>query len=91
MLLPHPVNRSVELSDPSDSLPKHKNDFGQVYDLEDPSPYFTALQPADYRMPEVLARTLTAIHDQVTAARRRDRSNLKSPAAPPPARSLTLS
>ena len=55
--------------DSTDSLPKHKDDFGRVYDLEDPSPYFTALRPSDYRMPEVLARTLNAIHRPVCAAR----------------------
>ena len=53
----------------TDSLPRHKDDFGRVYDLEDPSPYFTALRPSDYRMPEVLAGTLRAIHGSVCAAR----------------------
>ena len=54
---------------PIDNLPTHKDDFGRVYDLEDPSPYFTALCPADYRMPAVLARTLNAIHRPVASAR----------------------
>ena len=55
--------------DPSDSLPKHKDDFDRVYDLEDPSPYFTALRPSDYRMPAVLAGALKAVHRPVCAAR----------------------
>ena len=57
------------MSAPDDHLPRHKNDFGRVYDLEDPSPYFNALRPSDYRMPEVLAGTLKAIHRSVCAAR----------------------
>jgi len=52
-----------------DSLPRHKDDFGRVYDLEDPSPYFAALRPSDYRMPEVLAGTLKTMHGSVSAAR----------------------
>ena len=55
--------------DPTDSLPKHKDDFDRVYDLEDPSRYFTALRPSDYRMPAVLASALKAIRGQVCAAR----------------------
>ena len=54
---------------PNDNLPRHKNDFGRVYDLEDPGPYFNALRPSDFRMPEVLAGTLKAIHREVCAAR----------------------
>ena len=57
------------MTDPVDSLPRHKDDFGRVYDLEDPSPYFTALRPSDYRMPAVLAGALKAIHGPVCAAR----------------------
>ena len=57
------------MTDSTDSLPRHKDDFGRVYDLEDPSPYFTALRPSDYRMPEVLARALKAVHRPVSAAR----------------------
>ena len=53
----------------TDSLPRHKDDFDRVYDLEDPSRYFTALRPSDYRMPEVLAGVLRAIHRAVCAAR----------------------
>ena len=33
------------MAEPIDSLPRHKDDFGRVYDLEDPSPCFTALGP----------------------------------------------
>ncbi len=58
------------MADSADSLPRHKDDFGRVYDLEDPSPYFTALRPSDYRMPEVLAGALKAMHGPVRAARR---------------------
>ena len=57
------------MTDSTDSLPKHKDDFDLVYDLEDPSRYFRALKPSDYRMPEVLAGTLGAIHGLVCAAR----------------------
>ena len=57
------------MTDSTDSLPKHKDDFDRVYDLEDPSRYFTALRPSDYRMPDVLARALKAIHRPVCAAR----------------------
>ena len=57
------------MTDSTDSLPRHKDDFGRVYDLEDPSPYFTALRPSDYRMPEVLARAVKAVHRPVSAAR----------------------
>ena len=55
--------------DSGDSLPRHKDDFDRVYDLEDPSPYFTALRPSDYRMPAVLADALKAIHRPMCAAR----------------------
>ncbi|MDD9980179.1 MAG: hypothetical protein OXU81_02285 [Gammaproteobacteria bacterium] len=57
------------MTDPPDSLPKHKDDFDRVYDLEDPSRYFTALRPSDYRMPAVLAGALKTIHRLVCAAR----------------------
>ena len=57
------------MTDPADSLPRHKDDFDRVYDLEDPNPYFTALKPSDYRMPEVLARALKVVHAPVGAAR----------------------
>ena len=55
--------------DSGDSLPRHKDDFDRVYDLEDPSPYFTALRPSDYRMPAVLADALKVIHRPMCAAR----------------------
>ena len=54
---------------PSDHLPRHKDDFGRVYDLEDPSPCFNALRPSEYRMPAALAGALKAIHRAVCAAR----------------------
>ena len=54
---------------PADHLPRHKDDFGRVYDLEDPSPYFTALRPSDYRMPAVVADALRTVHRPVSAAR----------------------
>ena len=57
------------MTDLTHSLPTHKDDFDRVYDLEDPSRYFTALRPSDYRMPAVLARALKAIHRPVCAAR----------------------
>ena len=57
------------MTDSTDSLPRHKDDFDRVYDLEDPSPYYTALRPSDYRMPAVLARALKAIHGPMCAAR----------------------
>ena len=57
------------MTDPTDIPPRHKDDFDRVYDLEDPSPYYTALRPSDYRMPAVLAGALTAIHPSVCAAR----------------------
>ena len=57
------------MTDPTDIPPRHKDDFDRVYDLEDPSPYYTALRPSDYRMPAVLAGALTAIHPSVRAAR----------------------
>ena len=57
------------MTDSTDSLPTHKDDFDRVYDLEDPSPYYTALRPSDYRMPAVLAGALKAIHGPMCAAR----------------------
>lgn len=44
-------------------------DFDRLYDLDDPGPYFRALQPTDYRMPAVLASALRAFHQPVCAAR----------------------
>ena len=54
---------------PGGDLPRHKDDFGRVYDLEDPGSYFNALRPSEYRMPEVLAGAQMAIHRSVCAAR----------------------
>ena len=64
--------RAEQMTNPQDSLPRHKNDFGRVYDLEDPSPYFTALGPADYRMPGVLATTLQSMHGSIVKTRAAD-------------------
>ena len=41
------------MTDSISSLPRHKDDFGRVCDLEDPSPCFTALRPSDDRTPVV--------------------------------------
>ena len=60
---------SAQMTVPTDNLPRHKDDFDRVYDLEDPSPYYTALRPSDYRMPAVLAGVLKAVHGPVCAAR----------------------
>ena len=57
------------MSDPPDSYTRHAAHFERVYDLEDPGPYFSALRPADYRMPEALAGALKAIHGPLCAAR----------------------
>ena len=57
------------MSDLTDRLPRHKGDFDRLYDLEDPSPYFAALRPSDYRMPAALVRALKAIHRPLCAAR----------------------
>ena len=57
------------MNEADDNLPRHRDDFGRVYDLEDPSPYFNALRPSGYRMPEVLAGALKAIHGAVCVAR----------------------
>ena len=57
------------MSDPADNRHRHMSDFDRLYDLEDPSPYFTALRPCDYRMPGVIAGALKGIHGPVCAAR----------------------
>ena len=57
------------MSDPAASLPSRGSDFDRLYDLDDPSPYFTSLIPCDYRMPIVVAGALKAIRGQVSAAR----------------------
>lgn len=58
------------MNEPSDSYTQHRAQFVRVYDLDDPSPYFAALRPADYRMPQALAGALEAIHGPLCAARR---------------------
>ena len=50
---------------------KHKDDFDQVYDLDDPRPYYQGLRPADYRMPGVVAAWLRAKRAAIAAARGR--------------------
>ena len=62
------------MTDQENNLPQHKDDFGRVYDLDDPSPYFTALRPADYRMPAVLAAALKSIFGMTVKAREADDS-----------------
>lgn len=57
------------MSEPVDSLPRHADDFGRVYDLEDPSPYYTALRLSDYRMPAVLADVSKAVGGPLRTAR----------------------
>ena len=56
------------MSAPPDNPSRHGSDFDRLYDLEDPSPYFTALRPCDYRMPAVLAAAMKAIHGPLCAA-----------------------
>lgn len=50
--------------------PRHKDDFVSLYDLHDPGPYYRGLEPADYRMPEVLSGFLRARGSRIKAARR---------------------
>ena len=57
------------MSDPSDSYTQHKALFTRVYDLDDPSPYFSALRPTGYRMPVALAGALEAMHGPLSALR----------------------
>ena len=57
------------MSDPSDSYTQHAALFTQVYDLDDPSPYFSTLRPTGYRMPVALAGALEAIHAPLGAVR----------------------
>ena len=59
------------------ALPTHRDEFPRVYDLDDPSPYFTALTPSGYCLPQVLARTVRAIHRTVAAARGAERARLR--------------
>ena len=48
------------MSGPSDSYTQHAGLFTRVYDLDDPSPYFSTLRPTGYRMPVALAGALEA-------------------------------
>ena len=57
------------MSEPTDSYTQHAAFFSRVYDLDDPSPYFVTLRPADYRMPVALAGALEAIHAPLRARR----------------------
>ena len=50
---------------------RHKDDFEQVYDLDDPRPYYQGLRPCDYRMPGVVANWLCAKASVIAAARGR--------------------
>lgn len=50
---------------------RHKDDFDQVYDLDDPRPYYQGLRPGDYRMPGVVAEWLRAKAPVIAAARAR--------------------
>ena len=57
------------MSDPGDSPPRQGADFWQLYDLEDPGPYYRALGPLDYRMPAVLAAASKALGGPLRSAR----------------------
>ena len=57
------------MSDSSDSYTQHAPLFTRVYDLDDPSPYFSTLRPTGYRMPVALAGALQAVHAPLRAAR----------------------
>ncbi len=57
------------MSDPPDSYRQHAPLFTRVYDLDDPSPYFSTLRPTGYRMPVALAGALRAIHAPLRIAR----------------------
>ncbi len=57
------------MSDPAAGQHPRGSDFDRLYDLDDPSPYFTALRPLDYRMPAVLAGALEAMTTPLRAAR----------------------
>ena len=59
------------MSDPSDSYTQHAALFTRVYDLGDPSPYFSTLGPTGYRMPVALAAALEAIHAPLWCRARR--------------------
>ena len=60
------------MTETTDFEPRHKDDFDQVYDLEDPRPYFRGLRPTHYRMPGVLAGFLLAAHRTLVETRAGD-------------------
>lgn len=47
----------------------HKDDFGQVYDLDRAGPYYRGLAPSDYRMPDVLCGLLKRVRRCIASAR----------------------
>ena len=49
--------------------PRHKDDFTTIYDLDDPSLYYNALEPADYRMPDVVAGFLRVAAGELKGTR----------------------
>lgn len=51
----------------------HKDDFAQVYDLDEPGPYYRGLAPSDYRMPDVLCAFLKRVRQRIAAARGKNR------------------
>lgn len=63
--------RDLPLNDRDTFELRHKDDFGQVYDLDDPRPYYQGLRPADYRMPAVVAAWLRAKRPVIARARGR--------------------
>ena len=48
---------------------RHKDDFDQVYDLDDPRPYYRGLRQAAYRMPGVVADFLRGARPAIAKAR----------------------
>ena len=63
------LHSAPRMSEPSDSYTRHAPHFERVYDLDDPSPYFNTIGPADYRMPVALVGALKAIHGPLRALR----------------------
>ncbi len=59
------------MSDRDTFVLEHKDDFEQVYDLDDPRPYYQGLRPGDYRMPGVVAEWLRVKAPVIAAARGR--------------------
>ena len=54
----------------------HKDDFGRVYDLDDPGPYYRGLLSSDYRMPDVLCAFLKRVQQRIAAVRGKDVAGL---------------